>query len=194
MQLASWNFTRTLYPWKLEKMPNFDFLRFCVFARRANIVKFRAKIAEIIFFSTENHISAIFWDIDLKFEIWIDNCLRFPKLLARFFDFGLERADFGTWTSYTKFSEKILVKILSKRVKIGEKVRFRQIFFIWWLKRLENTLHAKFELFITFRYPQNGHFYHAFLRKSKKFGRNWVKKGSKQVKKGGEAQNYWIHG
>ena len=175
-------------------MPNFDFLRFCVFARRANIVKFRAKIAEIFFFSTENHISAIFWDIDLKFEIWIDNCLRFPKLLARFFDFGLERADFGTWTSYTKFSEKILVKILSKRVKIGEKVRFRQIFFIWWLKRLENTLHAKFELFITFRYPQNGHFYHAFLRKSKKFGRNWVKKGSKQVKKGGEAQNYWIHG
>ena len=96
----------------------------------------------------------------------------------------------------------LIYKIFGKKfcqnfVKKGQnwwKSAFWPIFFIWWLKLLKNTVHAKFELFITFRYPQNGHFYHAFLRKSKKFGRNWVKKGSKQVKKGGEAQNYWIHG
>ena len=40
-------------------------------------------------------------------------------------------------------------------------------------------MHTKFELFITFCYPQNGHFYHAFLRKSKKMGQKAVKTGEK---------------
>ena len=45
-------------------------------------------------------------------------------------------------------------------------------------------MHAKFELFITFRYPQNGHFYHAFLRKSKKRGSKLDQKGVKRGEKG----------
>ena len=59
---------RTFLPWFFTKIDIFEFLTF----RNWKI-----------------HHLVIFQDIELKFEIWVDNSLKFPKLLARFFDFGL---------------------------------------------------------------------------------------------------------
>ena len=113
--------------------------------------------------------------------------------MACFFDFGLERADFGTWTSYTKFSEKNLVKILSKRVKIGEKVRFRQIFFIWWLNAWKTLCMQNLSFLSLFVTPKMDIFIMRFYENQKNSA-EIVSKGVKIGEKGVEAQYYWIRG
>ena len=50
-------------------------------------------------------------------------------------------------------------------VKIGEIGHLGQKFLNGWLEYLKTTVHTKFQLFIPFRYPKNGHYYHAFFTK-----------------------------
>ena len=66
---------------------------------------------------------------------------------------------------FTKI-KKIRPKLGQKGVKTGEKGRWGPKLLNTWLENLEKMTHAKFQLFITFCYPKNGHFYPDFLRKS----------------------------
>ena len=54
-------------------------------------------------------------------------------------------------------------------VKIGEIGHLGQKFLNGWLEHLKKTVHTKFQLFIPFRYPKNGHYYHAFFYENRYF-------------------------